>query len=86
MRHRYLTKDRMINDMIENFNVGVDGSLQFIPESASLINLGYTPTQISQMSPEERKRITTINKNQVDSKGNSTATSVTSTTTSNKGN
>lgn len=41
-RFRYLQKDRHINDMIENFKVGADGSIQF--DAASAVPLSVTAT------------------------------------------
>jgi hypothetical protein len=47
-RFRYLQKDRQINDMIENFKVGADGSIQFDASTATPIGLTATGDTIMQ--------------------------------------
>lgn len=78
-RFNYLTKDRQIHDMVENFKVGPDGSIQFDVTSGNqlynyLISTGKTPQEAAE---EVRKQTERINKDAVGNvKGSTTTTSV----------
>ena len=75
-RFRYLQKDRQINDMIENFKSGPDGSIQFDPTSATTIQIGG----VDYLQDAFGNRVKKVNTTRKDSKGNVTGSTTTTTT------
>lgn len=76
-RFNYLTKDRQIHDMFENFSVGSDGGIEFQKLYSSLLSTGMPPAQAAQKASEAIQRKVETSK---DALGNTTGTKVTEST------
>lgn len=71
-RFNYLTKDRQIHDMVENYKVGADGGFEFDPNSAVQITIGGVP-----YLKDTNGNIKKIDTTKQDNKGNLTTSSTT---------
>lgn len=75
-RFNYLTKDRQMHDMIENFKVGADGSIQFDKSSALEMKVNAIMNNPSLSSQEKIRRVNEITKYETNTKGDAKSSNV----------